>query len=326
MGVVLVAVLSARAAGIPALVLMLGPGVAVPLGLAFALSGDDDHEVTLPRRLLVVLAPIGAAAGVLGWISPPGYPMALALALLHGVVCALSGTLALVRLYGRRPRFFAPLHELVIDVGLGLLPVAGVWFVASRSAMPLIGFQEPVVTFTAAHFHFAGFCAPVILGGTGRFLFGGAPDVHPTSALLRSLYRVAAVAVCAGVPLTAIGIATNHTIESIAAILLASGMLCASVVLVVFASRRAFAIGSKLAGALFIASGGTLLLTMSLAATFALSSSAGRGSSLTGAIPLQTMIDWHGGANAIGFSLAGLAALTLVDLARIDKAKTASTG
>jgi hypothetical protein len=52
---------------------------------------------------------------------------------------------------------------------------------------------------------------------------------------------------------------------------------------------------------------------MALAATFALTSSAGRGSSLTGAIPLQTMIDLHGGGNAFGFALSGLVALALLE-------------
>ena len=171
--------------------------------------------------------------------------------------------------------------------------------------MPLIGFQEPVVTFTAAHFHFAGFSAPTILGGVGRML-----HESPASPRWRAPYRVAATAVCAGVPRTAIGIATKHTIEAISAVLLASGMLCASTVLVLAASRRA-APHTRLGAALFMISGSTLLLTMSLAATFALTSSAGRGSSLHGVIPLQTMIDWHGGANAIGFSLCALAALAL---------------
>ena len=121
----------------------------------------------------------------------------------------------------------------------------------------------------------------------------------------------ATVVVCAGVPLTAIGIATNHTVERISAVVLASGMLAASAMLIGFASRRAWP-RSRVAAVLFVVSGGSLLLTMALAATFALTSSAGRGSSLAGAIPLQTMIDLHGGGNAFGFALSGLVALALI--------------
>ena len=88
-------------------------------------------------------------------------------------------------------------------------------------------------------------------------------------------------------------------------------MLAASFMLIGFATRRAWPRARGAAG-LFGGSGASLLLTMALAATFALTSSAGRGSSLTGAIPLQTMIDLHGGGNAFGFALSGLVALALL--------------
>lgn len=284
---------------------MLGPGVAVPLGLALAL----ESEVTMragrarwPARALDVVAPATAAAGVLGWLLPPGHAGAIAAAAAHALACALAGLVGLARLAARRGERFGPLPEIAIDAGLLLLPVAGVWFLASRAAIPLMGFHEPVVTFTAAHFHFAGFAAPSIVGGVGRLLGEGARGLR---------YRVGAVAVCAGVPLTAIGIATNHVVEASAAVLLACGMLVTSSVLVLNAASVA-AKQSRLAAVLFVLSGTTLLLTMTLAATFALTSSAGRGSSLAGAIPLQTMIDWHGGANAMGFALPGLLALTLL--------------
>ena len=321
-GAALVAITAPQAAGVPALVLMLGPGVAIPLGLALALERDVAEPfpgAMLPARVITSAAPLAAAAGVLGWLAPPGHQGAIAAASVHAVVCALAGLVGLVRLWSRRKDRFGPLQELAIDVGLLLLPVAGIWFLASRAAVSLAGFEEPVVTFTAAHFHFAGFTAPIIIGGVGRLLLDDAP--RKGRSIIRALYRISAIAVCAGVPLTAIGIATNHTVEAISAVVLASGMLIASSVMVFAASRRA-ALVSKIAAALFVVSGTTLLLTMTLAATFALTSSAGRGSSLSGAVPLQTMIDWHGGANAIGFSLAGLGALTL--LAITDKSKRSS--
>lgn len=302
------AIVGSRAAGIPALVLMLAPGVVVPLGFSISLDREPPTR-SFAEKLLVPVAPFAAAAGVLGWLVPPGHVVAIGSAALHGAVCLLGGFVGVSRLLARRGERFGPLHEIVADVGLVLLPVAGAWFVASRSAVGLLGFQEPVVTFTAAHFHYAGFAAPTILGGVGRLLDEGRGPSR--------LYRVAAAAVCAGVPLTAIGIVTHHVVEATSAVLLAAGMLCASVLLVFRAARYAVR-HSKLAAALFVVSGGTLLLTMSLAATFALTSSAGRGSSLAGAVPLQTMIDWHGGANAIGFSLGGLAALAMLASARSE--------
>src|SRR5205823_4251728 len=133
---------------------------------------------------------------------------------LHVVVCALAALHGLARLASRRARHrafgasaapsartsgrFGPPQEIAIDVGLLLLPVGALWLLATRAAIAPLGFQEPIVMFTAAHFHFAGFAAPLILGCVGRFLYG--TDRPPRA------YVVAVIAVCAGVPLTAIGI------------------------------------------------------------------------------------------------------------------------
>jgi hypothetical protein len=125
-------------------------------------------------------------------------------------------------------------------------------------------------------------------------------------------YRIATLAVCAGIPLTAIGITTTHAVEASAAVLLACGMLVACALLVAVVSRRA-APRSSVAAALFALAGVALLGTMGLAVTFALTSSAGRSSTFSGPLSVQTMIDLHGGGNALGFALCALVALTLVD-------------
>ena len=70
---------------------------------------------------------------------------------------------------------------------------------------------------------------------------------------------------------------------------------------------------SKIAAGLFAMAGIALLGTMGLAVTFALTSSAGRGSTFNGPLGVQTMIDLHGGGNALGFALGALLALTILD-------------
>lgn len=297
----LIAIVAPRTATMPALILMIASGVAVPLGLGIALAPVPGKPAPFAHHAIRFVAPVGAAGGILGWLDDPGSPRAIAGAAAHALPCLVAGLLALERIGPMiRAKKLDPLPELAIDVGLLFLPAAAVWLLASRAGRPLAGFREPVVTFTAAHFHFAGFAAPIVLGGVGRML-------GPATRL----YRVATLAVCAGVPLTAIGIATNHTIEQISAVTVASGMLCASVVLIVHASRRATSLVGRM---LFVASGASLLLTMALAATFALTSSAGRGSSLQGAVGVQTMIDFHGAMNAIAFACSALFALTLQPL------------
>jgi drug/metabolite transporter superfamily protein YnfA len=89
-------------------------------------------------------------------------------------------------------------------------------------------------------------------------------------------------------------------------------MLVASGLVSIGGARRAWA-RAPIAAVVLAISGSALLVTMALAATFATTSSAGRGSALQGAIPLQTMIDVHGGGNAIVFALGALVALTALE-------------
>ena len=308
---------------------MLAPAVIVPLGLALAAREPPGRvarapDLPLAYRAAVVLLPLDVLASTIGWAWPPGHRDAVLFAVVHLVVCglvALFGVTRLARrmqeggllgLFSSRPSSpssppAAAIPELAVDVGLLLLPIGSVWLLASRAGSPLLGFHEPIVTLTAAHFHYAGFAAPVILGGAGRAF-------ALAEAKTALAYRMATLTVCAGIPLTAIGITTTHAVEATAAVLLACGMLLACALLVAVVPRRA-APRSMVAAALFALAGLALLGTMGLAATFALTSSAGRSSTFSGPLSVHTMIDLHGGGNALGFALCALVALTLVDRA-----------
>lgn len=280
------------------LALRVAVAVVVPLGLALAAT-----EPSLPLRAAATLLPLDALVVNLGFHAPTGSLGAVACAAVHFLVCAAIGLHGLTRAWRRRATRFLPLSELAIDVGQALLPVGAIWLAASRAGVGLMGFREPIVFFTGAHFHYAGFAAPVVIGATGRFL----------AERPRVPFAIAAGVVCAGVPLTAVGISTTHTVEVSAALFLAAGMLVASAMLAVVAARAAWS-RSRAAAGLFVIAGLTLLGTMALAASFATTSSAGRGSTLDPLIPMPTMIALHGGGNAFGFALAALVALTLIDL------------
>jgi hypothetical protein len=262
----------------------------VPLGVSLAFR--DTH----PRlaRTLTIAIPLGAVSGVATWFCPLG-AAAAACAAPWLVATSLIAIFALVRV---KQRGLAPLPELALDVGLGLLPVGAVWLIASRAAIPLLGFHEPIVLLTAAHFHYAGFAAPVVLGATGRLL-------HPDATATSLVYRIGTVTVCLAVPLTALGIATDRALEAPAAVLLACGMLLSSFVVGVLGSRRALA-QSKLAAALLAVSGATLLLTMTLAALFAVTGSASHVMTKVPLVSIARMIELHGAPNAVLFALAGL--------------------
>lgn len=280
----------------------------VPLGLALAAPSLGRFPLAL--RAAALLAPFDAAASVTGFTWPAGHSIAIAAAALHLLLCTCAALWGLKRLFARGlSSTIAKPDELAFDVGLFLLPIGGIWLLASRAHVSLAGFEEPIVFFTAAHFHFAGFAAPTVLGALGRFL----RDEGASPLTLR--YRIAVAIVCAGVPLTAIGIATTHTVEVLAAIGLAAGMLVAGGLLIGGARRawRRSTTAAKIAGAILALAGSALALTMALAATFATTSSAGRGSSLAGVVPVQTMIDLHGGMNSIVFALGALVGLTALD-------------
>jgi hypothetical protein len=281
--------------GIAVLALMLAVTTIVPLGLALVDSTSRFH------RAAISLLPIDAACGALGWTAAPGDPIALACAGFHVALCTLAALHAVTRLLSRwRASRLGPARELAIDIGLFLLPIGAAWLFATRAGISPMGFQEPVVMFTAAHFHYAGFAAPIILGCVGRFTHGRA-------------YAISVAVVCAGVPLTAIGISTTHEVEVVAAIFLACGMLVASAILVFRMTRVAWEI-SPIASALFALAGVALVGTMALAATFATTASAGRGASLQGALDVTTMLELHGAGNSLGFALAALVALTILDV------------
>lgn len=282
----------------------------VPMGVAVAADESDDSVRAFAKRAATALAPLGLAA----FLFPPG-PTAAALAgawLLATCVVALAGVR---RAWKRRG---GPIEEIAIDVGHLYLPVGGAWLFASRAGISPMGFREPIVLYTAAHFHFAGFAAPTIVGLVGREL-GAGGALGPVARLF---YRLAAVVVMAGVPLVAAGITLSHSLEMPSSVLLGSGMLVLAVFLWLAALRRLFvataapgtsardvAIRRATSVLLFVA-GIALLGSMGLAVAFTLTGSAGREGS-PGLVSFDTMVTYHGVANAFGFAAASLAAFSL---------------
>ena len=294
----------------------------VPLGLSLAAHDEDERArpsalSTLARRLVVVTSPLGVAS----FTFPPGR-VAAALAGAWLVATLAVAAAGLVRL-ARRGR--APLEEAAVDVGHLYLPVGAAWLVASRGALEPLGFHEPIVLYTSAHFHFAGFAAPVIAGLLGRDLGVSAAPGAPGSAgpAVRRAHALATLVVLAGVPLVAAGITLSRRLESPAALLLGAAMLVLSSLLALAGLRRLLgrgalppgalgALRARLSGGLLLAASLSLVGSMNLAVAFALTGSAGRGAGPTeGLISYATMATYHGLANAVGFAGCALLAYAL---------------
>ena len=90
-----------------------------------------------------------------------------------------------------------PWAEVAIDAGLVYLAIGGVWLLAARFGVSLLGFEEPWLSLTAAHFHFAGPVLPIVTGSLARRLPGRFGELAAAGAVI-------------GVPLVAIGITGGH--------------------------------------------------------------------------------------------------------------------
>jgi hypothetical protein len=192
-------------------------------------------------------------------------------------------------------RTFA-LEELCVDVALLYVVIGGAWFVVSRCALQNTGYTPEIIAMTAVHFHFAGFAAPIVAGLAGRWL--------PERGSARMLWRIGALGVAAGPILVAIGISVSPHIEVVSAFVLAIALTLLSATVAIRAAPKLDALPAMLVWMCAI----SLVATMALACTYALGRFVGANW-----ISIEWMAATHGIANAFGFALPGLLALTIAD-------------
>jgi hypothetical protein len=219
----------------------------------------------------------------------------------------LLGLRGLLRL---RDHSLRAVDELCLTLGMLALPVGGLWLLAARADLPVLGFVAPFTLLTGMHFHYAGLLLPTVVGLAGRLLgpcgtesTGDMPDQRGRAGDAWRLYRVLAPAVCLGVWLVAVGITLGGLAEAIAGTLFATLLACLGAVLLLNVPAR---LTDRLARILLALA---LLATwpaMALAALYALSR-IGRAS-----IGLETMALLHGPLLAVVFVGGGLLAMAMV--------------
>jgi uncharacterized protein (UPF0548 family) len=268
----------------PAL-LLFGALVVVPLGLALLDDLGEWRRRFRPLSLLPWVHLPCAALLIPSFSLYPGSRGGL-LALPWLGFTGLVALLGLVRLVVHGYRTAAGVATCAAMI---FLAVGGGWTLASRWGLEPMGFREPIVLLTGAHFHFAGFALPILTGlaaGTLRNTAG----------------RLAVAGVLLGVPFVAVGITAGRTVPAVE--LSAAWFLAVTCLLVVglqgaLAARATF----WTERILFTLSGLALLAGMSLAAVYALSTF--RAAYW---LTIPQMIPWHGTLNAFGFALPGLLA------------------
>ena len=256
----------------PEALITLAALVVVPLGLCAI-------GASIPRTLLLGC---GLSLAISMWL--PRGPLAGALAvpwlLVTLVVAVMGARRALAR--GR-----VPLEELVIDTGCVLLAIAGVWTVAARLGIHLLGFDETWCALTAAHFHYAGFALSVLAGLCGR---------------TRALPRPIAWTLIVGPMLVALGITFSPSLEVASSWALALAALAVGALQIAEAARAA----ASPSRAMLFVSGLALDGGMLLALAFSLANYLGLAHPTIG-----EMLHSHAPLNAAGFALTGMLARTI---------------
>lgn len=186
-----------------------------------------------------------------------------------------------------------PLDRLGADIGMIYTAAGGIWLLADRAGLRLLGFEPDVVALTAVHFHHAGLLLPIAAGMVSRQF----PDSRFAAR--------AVVGVILGVPALAVGMTTTHfgwtpAVEAAAGCGLALGGLAVAILHVRWAVDTATApvIPRVLVGVAGVA----LFLAMLLGAAYAIR-------------PFAAPLPWldpsrmraiHGTLSALGFGVCAM--------------------
>lgn len=299
---------------------------AAPWALAFggfmamylaAIGVGDAGEVTVTdfALLVAVLAVVPAAAvlhphapaRVERWLVLAALPAGAALLMPRGLLAAVLGlpwllvvTAGAVRALVGWLRGSDPVGRRGSEQWLALpwaaaavyLVVGAVWLVVDRAGGSLAGVRQPIVQLTAVHFHFSGFVTTVLGASALRRL--------PHDRAL----RVAAFAIVAAHPVTAIGFLASGALQIAGAVILTLGIL----VLAWRTLRSVVPAASGRARLLLAASSLAVVAPMLLAVHWAAGTVLGFP---TLSIPVMALT--HGLVNALGFAACGVAGWRLLE-------------
>jgi len=274
-------------------ILLFGVLVVVPLALSLVATADGNGKHSLLYRLAVITQPFGAAAVVASFLLDQGIRAAL-LASAWLVVTALIAVYGLWRLSLSNLLAAA---EVSIDVGLIYLSVGSGWLVMSRLGIQPLGFGDTIVLLTAAHFHYAGFAAPILTGLAGRML-------SDATVSTRRLFVIVAIAVTTGTPLVATGITVSPVLALVGTLIISLGLALLAVLVM---GRIVPLLNSTPARLLLVLSAASSLISMILASLYSYSIV-----TRTLIVDIPHMAMSHGIINAFGFSLCGLLAWAIV--------------
>jgi len=261
----------------------------VPLTL-FRVLESVSHTPAFFLNTLIWLLPIGAFALAGSFVLPPGTVSGL-LALPWGLVTLCMAALG-IHFAGRA----ANLSDLSRAIGFLYILTGGIGLVAHQLGFPLLGFQGQIMLFTAAHFHYAGFVAPV--------LFGFLHECMEKKRLSGTVVALGGISPL----LVALGIAYSPILEWLSVLVYSLTLILYSLLVFACVIPRA-TLWTKW---FHLLSSGVIWVTMALAVTYGFGEWSGQHF-----LSLSAMILFHGWGNAVLFCFLGVLAwhATLMDQA-----------
>lgn len=147
-----------------AMLVLFAVFVIVPLGVELTALLEKGAEPSRTERLGRASWFPAALAAVASFLFEAG-PIAGGLAAVWFAFCVVWGFAGFLRLFRGGWR---ELDRACPAVAFLSLPIGGAWLVASRLGLTPLGFHEPIVLLTAAHFHYAGFAAAMLVRPVAR--------------------------------------------------------------------------------------------------------------------------------------------------------------
>lgn len=267
--------------------LLISIFLAIPLLLFLVPAVKRDGSNSRYHDFLIGYHPYVACTMGLSFVFPAGGAISGILSVPWAIyLLALAG-------YGIRrllERGWYVLEENAIDIGLIYSSIGGIALSVYCFGGSLLGYRDEILILTASHFHFAAIFSPLFIGLVGRELCPGSK--------LGKLYRYTAVGIMASPLFVAVGIYTNHIIETIAVLIFAVCLFIYSYFVLIHIGKKVERFIVRLA---LQASAVVVIITILLSITYSISTLIGENW-----LTIDQMETYHGAVNAIGFVLLGL--------------------
>ena len=272
--------------GVVPLAVLLAPLVVVPLGVMLSRRILPEKVSPVRSKMEAAGILIAAVLAAASFALPKGIASAALAAVWLATVCVIG--------LFEFPIIWRSDISLVERVCLGAaflyLPVGAVWLVGSRLGIAPMGFEEPFVLLTAAHFHFSGFAAALLVGAGWRALSSSRPG-------LRRIYAPLALGAAAGPALVAAGFVLSPALKAGAALIFSISLAGCSIL----ALLAVFNLWSGTARFFLSISTACIFAGMVFACVYALGDFAGKSW-----IGIPRMAELHGITNSFGYVLCGL--------------------